>query len=161
MNLLKNLFLAAALSTGTMALADAESMKEAEQLLQTMGTEAALEQSMSQMIDVQLQQNPALAPYKGVMMEFFSKYTSYDSLKLEMAQAYSEAFTTAELKEINAFYSSDVGQKVVETMPVLMAEGAQMGISRVQANIGELQTMIKAESERIQALQEESTPQTP
>lgn len=126
-----------------------------------MGTEAALEQSMSQMIDVQLQQNPALAPYKGVMMEFFSKYTSYNSLKLEMAQAYSEAFTTVELKEINAFYASDVGQKVVATMPVLMAEGAQMGITRVQANIGELQEMIKAESERIQALQEESAPQTP
>lgn len=30
MNLLKNLFLATALSTGTMAFADAESMKEAE-----------------------------------------------------------------------------------------------------------------------------------
>lgn len=161
MNLLKTIFFAATLSTGTIALADAESMKEAEQLLQIMGTEAALEQSMSQMVDVQLQQNPALAPYKGVMMEFFNKYTSYDSLKLEMAEAYSEAFTMAELQEINAFYASDVGQKVVEQMPQLMAEGAQMGISRVQDNIGELQTMIKAESERIQALQEQSAPQNP
>jgi hypothetical protein len=161
MNLLKTILFAAALSTGTMALADADSMKEAEQLLQVMGTEAALEQSMSQMIDVQLQQNPALAPYKGVMMEFFNRYTSYDSLKLEMAEAYSEAFTTAELKEINAFYASDVGQKVVEKMPELMAEGAQMGISRVQDNIGELQAMIKAESERLQTLQQQSTPQNP
>jgi hypothetical protein len=92
------------------------------------------------------------------MMEFFNKYTSYDSLKLELAEAYSKAFTTAELKEINAFYASDVGQKVVQKMPQLMAEGAQMGISRVQENIGELQDMIKAKSERIQALQQQSTP---
>ena len=64
MDLLKTLLFAAALSTGTVALADAESMKEAEQLLQVMVTEAALEQSMSQMLDVQLQQNPALAPIR-------------------------------------------------------------------------------------------------
>ena len=155
MHLLKSVIFAAALSTGTMALADTASMKEAEQLLQTMGTEAALEQSMEQMVDVQLQQNPALAPYKGVMMDFFNKYTSYNSLKLEMAKAYSEAFTLEELQEINAFYASDVGQKVVQTMPRLMAQGAQLGVSRVQENIGELQEMIKAESERIQVLQQQ------
>ncbi|CAA0101748.1 Uncharacterised protein [Halioglobus japonicus] len=155
MNFLKTVFIAIALAASAVALADEASIKEAEKLLQTMGTEAALEQSMSQMIDVQLQQNPALAPYKGVMMEFFNKYTSYNSLKLEMAQTYAEAFTLTELQEINAFYASEVGQKVVQVMPQLMAAGAQMGVTRVQENIGELQEMIKAESERIQMLQQQ------
>jgi len=36
-----------------------------------------------------------------------------------------------------------------------------MGISRVQANIGELQTMIKAEAERVQAVQQQSAPLNP
>tara|TARA_R110002073_G_scaffold112231_2_gene248910 strand:+ start:75 stop:542 length:468 start_codon:yes stop_codon:yes gene_type:complete len=155
MNLFKTVLVAVAFTTGSLALADDASIKEAEKLLQTMGTEAALEQSMSQMLDVQLQQNPALAPYKGVMMAFFNKYMSFNSLKPEMAQAYADAFTLAELQEINTFYATDVGQKVVEEMPRLMAAGAQMGVSRVQENIGELQEMIKAESERIQLLQQQ------
>ena len=37
-------------------------------------------------------------------------------------------------------------------MPSLMAQGGQIGAARVQANIGELQAMIKAESERLQKL---------
>jgi uncharacterized protein len=155
MNLLKTVLVAVALATTSIALADDASIKEAEKLLQTMGTEAALEQSMSQMLDVQLQQNPALAPYKGVMMDFFNKYMSFNSLKPEMAQAYADAFTLAELQEINTFYATDVGQKVVQEMPKLMAAGAQMGVNRVQENIGELQEMIKAESERIQLLQQQ------
>ncbi len=159
MNLLKSALLAATLTTATLAVADDASLKEAELLLQTMGTEAALEQSMSQMLQVQLQQNPALAPYKGVMQAFFNKYTGYDSLKQEMAQAYADVFTLDELQQINAFYASEVGQKVVHTMPQLMAEGAQLGVSRVQENIGELQAMIKAESERIQVLQQQTTEQ--
>ena len=156
MNIFKTtLFAATLLLTSNAALADAESIKEAEQLLVTLGTEAALEQSMSQMIDVQLQKNPGLTAYREVMMAFFNKYTSYDSLKLEMAESFAGEFTLAELKEINNFYASDVGQKVVHKMPQLMAEGAQLGVMRAQEHIGELQAMIKAESERIQASESE------
>ncbi|MCB1687643.1 MAG: DUF2059 domain-containing protein [Halioglobus sp.] len=156
MNLLKVAFFTAALATGSVALADtppaenAESLQEAEELLELMGMEAALDQSISQMRDAQLQQNPGMAPYEGVMMAFFNKYTSYASLKQEMAQATAEAFTLAELQEITAFYSSDVGQKVVQKMPQLMAQGAQLGMSRLQDNVGELQESIKAEAERNQ-----------
>ena len=51
--------------------ADTESEREAEKLLTTMGMEEVMVQSMSQMIDLQLQQNPTLAPFKPVMMKFF------------------------------------------------------------------------------------------
>ena len=144
-----------ALGVSSMSLADAASEKEAEKLLDMVGTQAVMEQSMSQMLDIQLQQNPALAPYKGVMMEFLNENMSYESLKPELIKMYSEEFTSSELREINAFYSTDVGKKSIEKMPTLMMQGGQLGATRVQENIGDLQAMIQAESERIQKLQSE------
>ena len=144
-----------ALSMSSMSLADAASEKEAEKLLDMVGTQEVMEQSMSQMLDIQLQQNPALAPYKGVMMEFLNKNMSYESLKPDLVKMYSEEFTSSELREINAFYSTDVGKKSIEKMPTLMMQGGQLGATRVQENIGDLQAMIQAESERIQKLQSE------
>lgn len=135
--------------------ADPASEKEAEKLLNLMGMEEALDQSMAQMLDVQLQQNPALAPYKEVMLEFLTKHMSYDSLKPDMLKIYSEAFTASELREINDFYATDTGKKTIQMMPELMAQGAQIGAVRVQENIGELQAMIQAEAERIQSLQQQ------
>jgi len=155
MNLSKVFVLITALGVSSMSLADAASEKEAEKLLNMVGTQEVMEQSMSQMLDIQLQQNPALAPYKGVMMEFLNENMSYESLKPELIKMYSEEFTSSELREINAFYSTDVGKKSIEKMPTLMMQGGQLGATRVQENIGDLQAMIQAESERIQKLQSE------
>ena len=74
---------------------------------------------------------------------------SYESIKPELIKMYSEAFTASELKEIIAFYSTDVGQKSIQKMPALTAQGAQLGATRVQQNIGDLQAMIEAEAERL------------
>ena len=155
MNFSKVFVLITALGMSSMSLADAASEKEAEKLLNMVGTQEVMEQSVSQMLDIQLQQNPALAPYKGVMMEFLNENMSYESLKPELIKMYSEEFTSSELREINAFYSTDVGIKSIEKMPTLMMQGGQLGATRVQENIGDLQAMIQAESERIQKLQSE------
>jgi len=144
-----------ALSVSSISSADAASGKEAEKLLNMIGIQAAMEQSMSQMLDIQLQQNPALAPYKGVMMEFLNENMSYESLKPDLIKIYSEEFTASELREIIAFYSYDVGKKSIEKMPTLMAQGGQLDAPRVQENIGDLEARILAESERIQKLQSE------
>jgi len=135
------------------AVADTEGQKEAEKLLNTMGMDSAMTESMSVMIDLQLKQNPALAPFKTVMMEFFSKYMSWESLKPEFLKIYSETFSASELREINAFYATDTGKKTIREMPALMARGGQIGAARVQENIGELQSMIEIEAERIDNLQ--------
>lgn len=136
------------------AFADSASEEEAEKLLNAVGMEEVLSQSMSQMLDIQLQQNPTLAPYKEVMLEFLNKYMSYESIKPDMIRIYSEAFTASELREINAFYATDVGKKTIATMPALMAQGSQIAVARVQANMGELQSMIQAEAERIRKMQQ-------
>lgn len=135
------------------ALSDDRSKREAEALLRTMNMDTLLEQSIGRMLEVQLQQNPALAPYRQVMLEFFARHMSYASLKPEIIEIYASAFTAEELADINAFYGTSTGRKTLRVMPELMSKAAQVGATRVQDNIGELQGMIQAESKRIQELQ--------
>lgn len=138
---------------GNVAMADAASEKQAEILLSKLNMKTAMEQSMANLIDLQVQQQPALAPFRGVMQEFFAKYMSYESLKPDMVQIYAQAFTAGELKEINAFYETGTGKKTLEVMPTLMGQGGQLGAQRVQSNMGELREMIQAEAQRLQEAQ--------
>ena len=132
-----------------------ESKIEAESLLDTMNMHMAFEQSVQQMLQLQIQQNPSLAPYKDVMLQFFAKHMNYEGLKPQLIDMYTAAFTESELKDINAFYATPTGQKALQKMPELMARGGQIGAQRVQDNIQELRDMIKAESERIKKLESE------
>jgi len=133
------------------AFAENSAKNEAEILLNTMGMETAFEQSISNILNIQLQQNPSLKPYKQVMLDFFSKHMSFQSLKPDMVNIYAEAFTTSELREINAFYSTPTGAKTIKLMPVLMAKGSQLASKRVQDNTQELQKMISDKAEQLKA----------
>jgi hypothetical protein len=149
------LLIIATLFCSQVAVSDEASKAEAEALLETIDMPQILKQSITQMLDLQLQQNPAMAPYKHVMLEFLSKYMSYENLKPQMLEMYANAFTAAELKDINAFYNTQTGKKTLTIMPQLMAQGGQLGAQTVKDNIEELQQMIKAEATRIRSLQEQ------
>lgn len=148
---LKGLLLATGVALSCAAVADSQSDAAAEKLLSAMNIDSVIEQSMEQMLQIQLQQNPALAPYRHVMMAFLNKHMSYESLKPDLIQIYSDSFTADELDKLNAFYQTPVGEKTIRLMPDLMNQGAQLGVSRIEENIGELEQMIVEESERLQA----------
>lgn len=149
MKLIKIILLLGTFFFSSLTFADSASTKEAENLLNMMGMKDALEKSIEQTLQIQMQQNPTLVPFKHVMMKFFEKHMSYDSLKPDMIKIYADAFTASELKELIAFYRTPTGIKTIEKMPQLMAQGGQIGAKRVQDNIGELQQLIKDEAERI------------
>ena len=58
-------------------------------------------------------------------MDDLIKGMPYDQLTDAMIPAYQKHFTKADIVAINAFYSSPVGQKVLEELPVVMQEGMQ------------------------------------
>ncbi|MEE4186808.1 MAG: DUF2059 domain-containing protein [Gammaproteobacteria bacterium] len=133
--------------------------REAEQLLNVIGLDEQLEGMFTQMVDIQLQRDPSMQPFRGVMLEFFARHFSFASLKPELVKIYAESFTEQELREINAFYSTPTGRKTIELMPELMLKGGEIGEARVRANIGELQAMIAAELARLEAAQANPNPQ--
>jgi uncharacterized protein len=124
--------------------------KAAEQLLTLMDTPNVLRQSIDQMVKIQAQQNPAIAPYEGVMKEFLGKYMSWDTLKVDLINLYMGEFSEVELGEMGKFYQTPVGKKMVEKLPALMTKGAQMGAQRVQEHMPELQAAIAAEEKKKQ-----------
>ena len=128
--------------------------KAAEELLYVLDIKNLLQRTTEQMLDLQIQRNPSIKPYKNMMMEFFSKYVSYESLKDELITMYSESYNENELREIIKFYKTPTGQKAIHKMPELMRRGAQLGLQRLENNKSELEEMIEKESERIQHDQE-------
>src|SRR6186997_2779142 len=71
--------------------------KAAEQMLTLMDMPTVLKKSVDEMVAMQVQQNPAIAPYETVMKQFLAKYMSWDSLKADMIKIYMDEFTESEL----------------------------------------------------------------
>ncbi|TMO56399.1 DUF2059 domain-containing protein [Pseudoalteromonas phenolica] len=155
MKTIKITLLAVLLTCSFTSFANSEAEVEAAKLMKVMDMDKVMNDSMSNMVDIQIQQQPTLAPFKSVMMKFFQKHMSWESLEFEFIYIYSQAFTAQELKELTAFYETPTGKKTIEKMPQLMAQGAQIGAARVQENMPELQAMIKEEAERLKQLSEQ------
>ena len=63
-------------------------------------------------------------------------------MKDNLTTMYMTAFTEQELNEINTFYSSPGGQKLIQRLPELIQQRDQLAMQRIQENIGELQQAI-------------------
>ncbi|MEY2490604.1 MAG: uncharacterized protein QOC70_2546 [Verrucomicrobiota bacterium] len=127
---------------------EASHRKAAEALFALMGMESLINQSIDQMLAMQVQQNPALAPYQVQMKAFLSKYMSWATLKDDMVKIYTAEFSESELNELNKFYQTPLGKKTVQKMPALMAKGAEIGQKRVQEHLPELQAALAAGGEQ-------------
>ena len=123
---------------------EASDRKAVESLFALMGMETVLSQSIDQMLAMQVQQNPALAPYQTQMKAFLSKYMSWASLKDDMTKLYMAEFSETELNELTKFYQTPLGKKTIQKMPALMAKGAEIGQKRVQEHLPELQAALAA-----------------
>jgi hypothetical protein len=62
------------------------------------------------------------------MHELFSDPTLIDDMLAEVTPLYAQTYTVDEINQMSAFYQSPVGQKMLATMPKLMAES--MAISQ-------------------------------
>jgi len=130
-----------------------ESLNAALQLFDSIGMSKMMDELIDQVLEIEMQKNPAMAPYKKTLRVFFENHLSYKSLRIDLAEIYADHFTKSELVQLAEFNSSALGKKSMKVMPTLYRKGSELGMSRVQGNIDELTDMIKEESERIQELQ--------
>jgi hypothetical protein len=135
------------------AQADDSSKAEAEKMLQVLDMENMLNKVIDAALDTQIASKPEMAPYKNVMRAFFSKYMSYSALKPQLIDIYASEFSAGELAEASSFYSTPTGHKFLLKVPLLMSKGAELGRQSIQGHIPELLDAVKAESERLKALQ--------
>jgi len=101
----------------------ASHLKVAKELLDIVHVDRTTKQTLDVLLRMQLQQNPKLQPYEGVLRSFLQKYMSWDSLQDDYARFYAEALTEQELKQIIAFYKTPVGKKLVADEPRVLEDG--------------------------------------
>lgn len=140
------MLLALALVLPVSAQADNTSHRQAvETLFKLTHMEQKINESVDNVLLMQLQQNPNLAQHRQTLNDFLQTYIGWNSMKEQIAAMYMEAFTEKELDEINAFYITPTGQKVITDVPKLVQKRNQMAMQRMQENIGELQKQIAAQ----------------
>ena len=127
----------------------------ADKLFKVMKTDKNLKQMIESMINMEIKKNPQLGLYEEVLRQFFSKHLSYDAIKDDLTQIYTNEFTEPELNKAFEFFSSPAGKKFSEKQALLFQKGALIGQKRIQNNIEELKQMIKKETERLKAMQKQ------
>ncbi len=144
---MKNLLMTLVLVICCGAMAQTATPTEADyatayKLFEVMNMEEQMQSNTKTVMDLQLSRNPQLAPYRQEMEVFMNKYISYGVLKKDIADIYLKNFTADDLKELTAFYLSPLGKKFLSKNQAITRESMQLGMTKVQANIAELQQMI-------------------
>ena len=145
---MKHILFIILLATTTLYANESRSPDVTYKLFTVMKLDKTFQETLDKMVDVQIVQNPSIAPAKATLMKFFEKHMGWESMKPELAKIYMKHYTDEELKELTTFYQTSVGQKTALIMPTISAEGAALGQKRVQDNMGELQEMLQKEFQK-------------
>ncbi|MGB5397872.1 MAG: DUF2059 domain-containing protein [Gammaproteobacteria bacterium] len=121
---------------------DSAHRQQVEKLFKLTQMEKRIQESVESVLQLQLRQNPQIADKKATVARFFDKYIGWNALKEDIAQMYMKTFSEKELEDINAFYITPAGQKVINIVPQLVQQRNQLAMERLQENIGELQNIL-------------------
>ncbi len=125
------------------SFAETDSHRQAvEKLFELTHMQQKIEVSVDNVLALQLQQNPALREHEDLLAKFLEQNIGWAGMKDNLTTMYMEAFTEQELNEINAFYSTPGGQKLIQRLPELIQKRDQLAMQRMQKNMGELQQAI-------------------
>ncbi|HEU0080071.1 MAG TPA: DUF2059 domain-containing protein [Longimicrobiaceae bacterium] len=122
----------------------ASHVQAAERLLEVSDAENALRKGMQRTMEMQAEQNPLLASMRDIMEEFYATHLGWDRMKPEMVRLYTGTFTEPELRELTAFYQTEIGRKMVERLPEIMARSAEMSQRILQEHMPELTQKVTA-----------------
>jgi hypothetical protein len=118
---------------------------EAYTLLETMNMRESYEGMIQRITQMQIEANPQLKAIEPTIHAFFTKYMGWEAQRGDIAALYAKNYTVEELKELNKFYQTPLGQKTVQLMPQLAAASAQIGQSKMMQHMPEMKSMIEAE----------------
>lgn len=102
-----------------------EKRAEIEKMLRLTGMEKLMDQMMTQMISaykVQMKQVP-----EAFWTKFRQKIDTGELLE-KLIPLYDKYYSVEDLKAVNAFYESPVGQKILATLPEITQESMKIGL---------------------------------
>lgn len=113
-----------------------------DELFEAMDAKGLYDSAIEIAIQQQLSINAQIREFEDVIHDFLSRYMSFDSLREDLVQLYVNSFTELEVRQLVAFYQTDVGKTALQKMPILMAEGGKIGQTRVEAHRDELMAAV-------------------
>lgn len=123
--------------------AETDSHRQAvEKLFELTHMQQKIEISVGNVLALQLQQSPALREHEDLLTQFLEKNIGWTGMKDNLITMYMTAFTEQELNEINTFYATPAGQKMIQRLPELIQQRDRLAMQRMQENMGELQQAI-------------------
>lgn len=90
---------------------------------------AQMDQIFSQMAketNISDDKKPIYEKHRKKIRAMIVESMSWDKIKEPIIKAYSQVYTKAEVDELNAFYQSPIGQKMIKKMPELMQVSMQI-----------------------------------
>jgi len=124
--------------------ADPETHRQAvDKLFELTDMQQKIAESVDNVLAMQLGQNPALREHRDLVRAWLEKTIGWEGLKDHVTDMYLQTFTEQELVEMNAFYGSPTGRKVIRRLPELVQQRNHLAMQRMQDNIAELQQVIE------------------
>ena len=120
---------------------------EVEKLFKLTHMEQRVNEGVDSVLALQLRQNPELVPQQDKVRAFLEKYGGWNSMKDEITRMYMESFSEDELREMNAFYITPTGQKVLTKVPELVQQRNQLAMKRLAEHVDELRAAIAEPSQ--------------
>ena len=127
----------------------------AYRVMEATGGEAQMRKMIDQMIEVQIQQDPMMQPYRHVLQEFFGTYMSYETLRDQYVEIYVDYFSADELNRLADFYETALGTKLISLGSDIVSEQMQIAIYEVSRHSHKLQDMLVVEMRRLERLKQE------
>jgi hypothetical protein len=116
--------------------------KSVEKLMKVMKMKENVDKSLNNvmtMLPMRLRQNPELIEK---IKTFYKKNVGWEAQKDGIVQIYKELFTEKEIQDQIAFYETPTGKKMIDLTPVIQQKVMQMGMTRMQKAMPELQKII-------------------
>lgn len=115
----------------------------------TGGFEAMMPMIEQQAAQLQLDAEGA-KELEAIFKTWFETDIDQEGMLSQMKQLYRDSFTDEELTEVIAFYNTPIGQKFIQQSPVLMQEGARIGMLEAQNAQGKLMERLAPFFEKVQ-----------
>ncbi|MHA6493536.1 DUF2059 domain-containing protein [Pseudomonas borbori] len=94
-----------------------------------------------------------LESYQAKANVALNSAVGWDKLKPDMVKLYTRNFNEQELKDLIAFYESPLGQKVLQKMPTLTAESAQLTQSKLDNAVPQVNKLLDDMTRELEAKQ--------
>jgi len=144
---LVTLCVAAWLVAGGLRADESSHRKAVENMFKAAQMDKLIQQMTTNLVAQHLQQEPTLAPYKDILEQFYTRTVGWAAIKGEVINLYMKEFTEAEIKEITVFYASATGQKMLASMPVLMAKTTELAQYRIKLGLLDLYDDVRKKRE--------------